>query len=107
MKALVIEVPETIAGLKQLLAKDYDLSTSLSALKDSIRKSGHERVRRRIEGERKASGEDQPSKLMRSIAISAKLTSTEQLDELIQKLHEIKSQSASYGGIELTIEIKE
>lgn len=107
LDALAVEAQPNLTGLKQLLAKDYDLGTSLSAWKDSIRKNGQERARRRMEEEREASGEDKAIKLKRSITISAKLTSAAQLDELIRQLHEIKSQTVLYGEIELTIKIEE
>jgi hypothetical protein len=101
-----VAVPKTIAGLRQLLARDYDLSSRLTALKESIRKNGQERIRRRLEEERATSGPNEPIKLILSVSLPAKLTSATQLEELIRQLHDIRSQASLYGEIELTIELK-
>ena len=107
LESMQTEVPSTISGLKQLLARDYDLTTRLSELKESIRQNGQERIRQRLEEERSKAPTGDPGKLRRSIPISLKLTTNEQLDELIRLLHEIRSQSSLYAEIELTFDIQE
>jgi len=101
-----MDLPKSIGGLRQLLARDYDLSSRLTVLKESIRKYGQERIRRRLEEERAKSGPNEPIKLILSVSLPAKLTSATQLEDLIRQLHDIRSQASLYGEIELTIEIR-
>ena len=90
------------AGLKKLLARDYDIST-LEELKRSIQRQGQERLRQRIEEERAKTGDEGPAKLTKSVAVPMKMTSAADIDALIQQLHEIKAQLGLYAEIEVSL----
>jgi hypothetical protein len=91
-----------LAGLKKLLARDYDINSTIEELKRSIQRQGQERVRRRVEDERANYDETGPVKLSRSIAVPAMMTSAADIDSLIQQLHELRAQFGLYSEIEVS-----
>ncbi len=107
LDGLAIYVAHDLAGLKQLLARDYDINTSLSAIKGTIQRKGQERRLQRLQEERDQSGEKGPARLKRSIPIPASITTAAQLDELIRQLQEIKAQLALYAEVEVSITVQE
>jgi hypothetical protein len=107
LDGLALEATRRIlAGLKKLLARDYDINSTLDDLKRSIQRQGQERIRRRLEEERAKSGEKGPTKLSRRVAVPAKMTTAAELDTVIQQLHEIKAQVGLYSEIEVTFSIR-
>jgi hypothetical protein len=94
-----------LVGLKKLLARDYDINSTLEALKRSIQRQGQERILQRVEDERAKSGEKGAAKLSKSIAVPVRLTSAADLDLLIQQLNEIKAQLGLYAEIEVTFSV--
>ncbi len=100
LEALALATPQDLAGLKKLLACDYDISNTLEDLKRSINRQRQERIRQELEEE--ASKAQGGSKLTRLIAVPSKLSSASDLDTLILKLNEIKSQLALYDEIEVS-----
>ena len=107
LESNLVEAPANLAGLKQLLACDYDLNHRLSRLKDSIRRQGQERRLQRLEEERAKSPEPGTTKLKKAIPVPASLTRAEQLDELIRQLQELRQQMALGAEIELSFTIEE
>jgi hypothetical protein len=107
LDSLALAATQDLDGLKKLLARDYDINSTLEDIKRSIQRQGQERLRQRMEEERAKSGEKGPAKLTKSIAVPVKMTSAADIDALIQQLHEIKAQLALYAEIEVSFEIKE
>ena len=105
LDGLALEAAQDLSGLKKLLARDYDINSTLEELKRSIQRQGQERVRRRLDEERAKSGEKGPTKLSRRVAVPAKMTTAAELDTVIQQLHEIKAQVGLYSEIEVTFAI--
>ncbi|MDR2112860.1 MAG: BREX system P-loop protein BrxC, partial [Candidatus Accumulibacter sp.] len=92
LDGLALAATRDLAGLKKLLARDYDINGTLEDLKRSIQRQGRERLRQRMEEERAKTGEKGPAKLSRSIAVPARMRSAADIDALIRQLHEIKAQ---------------
>jgi hypothetical protein len=105
LDSLALEATQDQSGLKKLLARDYDINSTLDDLKRSIQRQGQERVRRRLEEERAKSEEKGPTRLSRRVAVPAKMTTAAELDTVIQQLHEIKAQVGLYSEIEVTFAI--
>lgn len=101
----MLAAAQDLAGLKKLLARDYDINSTLEDLKRSIQRQGQERLRQRMEEERAKTGKKGPAKLYRSISLPAKMTSAADIDSLIQQLHEIKAQLGLYAEIEVIFSI--
>lgn len=102
LDGLALATMQDLAGLKKLLARDYDINGTIDDLKRSIQRQGQERLRQRIEEERAKKGEMGPAKLSKSIAVPLKITSAADLDTLIQQLHEIKAQLSLYAEVEVS-----
>jgi hypothetical protein len=104
LDGLTLAATQDLSGLKKLLARDYDISSTLEDLKRSIQRQGQERLRQQME-ERAKTGEKGPTKLSKSIVVPVKVTSEADLDSLIQQLHEIKAQLGLYAEIDLTFSL--
>jgi hypothetical protein len=102
LDGLALTATQDLAGLKKLLARDYDINSTIEELKRSIQRQGRERVRRRVEDERANYDETGPVKLSRSIAVPAMMTSAADIDSLIQQLHELRAQFGLYSEIEIS-----
>lgn len=107
LDGLAITATQDLAGLKKLLARDYDINSTIEDLKRTIQRQGQERLRQRLEEERAKTGEKGPAKLNKSIVVPVMLTSAADLDSLIQQLHEIKAQLGMYSEIEISFVIGE
>jgi hypothetical protein len=105
LDGLALDATQDLSGLKKLLARDYDINSTLEDLKRSIQRQGQERLRQRMEEERAKSGEKGPSKLTRKVAVPAKITTAADIDAVIQQLHEIKAQAGLYSEIEVTFSV--
>lgn len=107
LDGLTLSASQDLDGLKKLMARDYDINRTIENLKRSIQRKGQERLRQRMEEARAKAGEKGPTKLSKTIAVPIKLTSREDLDSLIQQLHEIKEQLGMYAEIELSFIVGE
>lgn len=105
LEGLALAATPDLAGLKKLLARDYDINSTIEELKRSIQRQGQERLRQRMDEERTRPGEKGPSKLTRKVAVPAKITTAADIDALIQQLHEIKVQVGLYSEIEVTFSV--
>jgi hypothetical protein len=105
LDGLALAATQDLAGLKKLLARDYDINSTLEELKRSIQRQGQERLRQRMEEERAKTGDKGPAKLTKSIAVPVKMTSAADIDSLIQQLHEIKAQFGLYAEIEVRFSV--
>ena len=106
LEGLALTATQDLAGLKRLLARDYDINSTLDDLKRSIQRQGQERLRQRIEEERAKTEKGSPAKLTRKVTLPAKVTTATDIEALIQQLHEIKAQLALYDEIEVSLEIQ-
>jgi hypothetical protein len=105
LDGLALDATQDLSGLKKLLARDYDINSTLEELKRSIHRQGQERLRQRMEEERAKSGQKGPSKLTRKVALQAKITNAADIDAVIQQLHEIKAEAGLYTEIEITFSL--
>lgn len=105
LEALAITVTHDLTGLKRLLACDYDISTTIDDIKRSIAKQRQERIRQELDEEAAKYKGEGATKLARSIAVPSKLSSARDLDALIGRLNDLKSQLALYEEIEVSFVI--
>lgn len=102
LDGLELTATHDLAGLRKLLARDYDISSTIDELRRSIQRQGQERIRQRIEDERAETGKKGPAKFEQSVSVPTKMTTAADLDALILKLNEIKAQLALYDEIEVS-----
>lgn len=105
LEDLVAQVHLNLEGLKTLVNQDYTLNYHLSRLKDQIEHLGRSRRLQRLEEEQKKAGKQGKTKLSRSVNLPQSLTKTEQLDELIRTLQQLKQEMELYGEIEIKLSL--
>jgi hypothetical protein len=102
VEVLAVDATLDLSGLNKMLAREYDINSTLENLRRSIQRQGQERLRQRVEEERAKSGQTGPSKLFRKVALPARLSTTADIDAVIQQLQDIKAQVGLYSDIEVT-----
>ncbi|WP_327211619.1 BREX system P-loop protein BrxC [Rhizobium ruizarguesonis] len=105
LEVLVIDVSQDLGGLKRLLARDYDISRTIEEIKRSINQQREDRIRQELDEESARYKAEGSGKIARSITVPSKLSSASDLDALIGKLNELKSQLAFYEEIEVSFVI--
>lgn len=105
LDAVLLEADEDLDGLKQLLARDYELNTLAGELKESVRRQGQENRRLREERELAELKKKGIKKVQRAFNFPVVATSLADLDALITKLQAIKNELQSQAGAEDTIEV--
>ncbi len=105
LESLALTATEDLSGLRQLLARDYDISSTIEELRRSVQRQGQERIRQRIEDKRAENDQKGPAKFERAIAVPTKFTTAAELDEFILKLSEIKLQLALYDEFEVSFSV--
>lgn len=98
-------VSQDLSGLKELLARDFDISSTLGSIKSTIQRQGQERIRQRAEEARAKSGAGASAKFTKSVVVPSRLAAASDIDALIQQLHEIKSQLGQYDEFEITFSL--
>lgn len=102
LEALGITVSDDLAGLRKLLARDYDISTTIEDLKRYIVRHEQERSLQDLEGRAGNNNFGERSTLKRSIAVPRNVASVAQLDALMSTLNDLRAQLASYEGIDIS-----
>lgn len=101
-----IDPPKDLTGLKKLIAQDFVISGLLNELKKKIETTVRER-HRSMEELKKKNGEDGKTKLIHDLKIPSTVTSSKQLESLIQMLQKLKDELTFYSEVKITINIEE
>jgi hypothetical protein len=105
---LLVDPVLDLNGLRKLLARDYDLNTTISEQKERIRQQAEERRRQRlVEEHQRSSVKEAPNKLKETIPVPAMVTSRDQLEELLKQLQALREKLTYYTQIEISIEIQD
>lgn len=107
LEALIIEVSDNLHGLKQLINQEFVVHSRLRELKERIARQGHLRRLQRIEEAKEKAKHEYKTKIMRTVSLPPSVSSTDQLDALIQRLQELKNELSLNKDIEITIKIEE
>ena len=107
LEALAVDVPKDLAGLKQLLGQEYTIQSQVSVVRKKIEEVGHERQLARLKEEKEQAIREGRSRITRALNFPTRVTSSSQLDALIQQLQTLKTELALYNDIEVTIELKD
>jgi len=106
LEDLRVDTSSDLEGLKQLVNQEFVIHSRVGEIRDGIVRKGRERQRQRLEDEKTAVREGK-TRITRSVKLPSTVTSAGQIDDLIQQLQELKNDLSFYGGIEITIEIKD
>ncbi len=105
LEGLALTASPDLDGLKKLLARDYDVNSTLEELKRFIQRLGRERQQQRMKEEQEKYGTTDPVKFTRAVAVPATMSSAADLDALIQQLQDIKAELGLYSDIEVTFSL--
>ncbi len=107
LDALGAPAAHTLQGLKQLLNQQFVIQSQTTALKKQVTELGRQRQLERLKEEQEQAAREGRTRISRSITMMRRVSSTAQLEELIQQLQALKNELAIYGDIEVTIELKD
>ncbi|MER8438322.1 BREX system P-loop protein BrxC [Mesorhizobium sp. M1312] len=104
LDALELTVTHDLVGLRKLLTRDYDISSTIDELRRSIQRQGQERFRQRAEAQ-KGMAEEGHQKVLEEVPLPIKLSSLAELDALILRLNELRNQFRRYQDVEVSFVI--
>lgn len=102
---LALAATPDLAGLKKLLARDYDINGTLEELKRSIQRQGRDRWRQRQEEENAGVEEPEYTRFSTSLEVPRKINSAADLDLLIRQFQAIKAQLGAHTEVEIRISL--
>jgi hypothetical protein len=105
LDTVALEATEDLVGLKQLLARDYELNTLAGELKDSVRRQGQDNRRLREERELAELKKKGVKKVQRAMCFPIVATSLADLDALIARLQTLKTELQSQASANDSIEV--
>jgi hypothetical protein len=81
-----------VAGLKKLIARQFDIDQTIADLKGRIVRDARARAQREHEAETGAGGgfREAATKTRRPLAIPARIATAAELDALIRRLHSLR-----------------
>ena len=101
LENLHIDTDKTIFGLKQLIAQEFDIYSTIQELRKRIISMGKERAQKREEERReKARGEN---KYLKTLTIPNRLGSLQELNDLLKKLEQVRADSIKHDKFEINI----
>ncbi len=101
LDGLTLETTDDLAGLKQLLARDFDISATIQDLKNTIKRDGEARWKARLKAE------GGTAVLKREVSVPARLTTTVELDRLLETLQQLKAEAGTKAEIDVTLTLTE
>ena len=107
LDALDSAAAQDLHGLKQLVNRQYVIQSQAAALKKQVAELGRQRQLERLKEEQEQAAREGRTRISRSIQVAQRVSSTAQLEALIQQLLALKNELAIYGDIEITIELKD
>lgn len=105
LEGVSLEANEDLSGLKQLLARDFELHNLAGQLKDAVRRQGQENMLLREERELAELRKLGAKKHQRAMQLPKVASSLSDLEALITKLQALRSELQSQAGADDTIEV--
>lgn len=106
MEALSIQTTPDLAGLKEMLAQEYMISSKSNELKREIQSCGQTRKSERLAEEKAKIKKSGSTKLTRTVSVPCTVKSSDGLDEVITQLSTLKDELSLYSDIDVTIQVK-
>ncbi|MCO4198691.1 BREX system P-loop protein BrxC [Aeromonas hydrophila] len=109
LERLIVDVPPDLAGLTTMLNKDYELQSQVQSLKHRIERLGQQRIKEEFEAETpqpEAASEPKPI-VQRQFKAKTKITSLNDLDELITQLQQLRGELRYAHEFALKLELQD
>ena len=105
VEQLELAVSPDLAGLRRLLAREFDITMTVEQLKRNVQEQGQQRRLQRLAEQRGTPDGTGPLRLSKAIAVPATLTSAADLDSLIALLSEVRAEYSNYEEIEISFNL--
>ncbi len=106
LESLSTEVCEDVVGLRNLVSQEYTIQGKLQDCKNRVEKKGRERLQEKLKQEQDKAKKEGKKKISRSLQPKAKITDLNDLDELIQRLQQIRGELQYAHEFELTLNLE-
>ena len=90
IQRLAITVDENLAGLKKLIARQYDIEQTIADLKARIVQDARARAQREREAETAGGFREATAKTRRPLSVPARIATAAELDALIRQLQALR-----------------
>jgi hypothetical protein len=90
LQRLAITVDESVAGLKKLIARQFDVEQTIADLKARIVQDAHARAQREREAETAGGFREATAKTRRRLSVPARIVTAAELDTLIRELQGLR-----------------
>ena len=107
------EAEQNLSGIKTLLNRDYEITSSLRDLQKSVKETAEnrrlQREQEKLEKKKKEEEEGtyQPKVLQRKVAVPKALKTTEAIDGVIDQLTELKQELQDYDELDISFELSD
>ncbi|WP_299876416.1 BREX system P-loop protein BrxC [uncultured Cocleimonas sp.] len=107
------EVEQNLSGIQTLLNRDYEITTSLRALQQSVKDTaGKRRLQREQEKhdrqvQEKAAGKYNPKVLHRKLTVPKNIKKASSIDSVITELKDLKQELKNYDELDIRIELSD
>jgi len=105
------EVEQSLSGIQTLLNRDYEITTSLRGLQQSVKETSDnrrlQREQEKLEKKKKEKEEGiyQPKVLQRKVAVPKALKTAASIDGVINQLTELKQELRDYDELDISFEL--
>ncbi len=106
LESLAADTTANLQGLKRLLNQELVIQRTVSDLKKEVEQLGRDRQMARLQAEKERMLREGKQKLARRIRAPRIITSTAELEALIQQLQELRTELSLYNDIDVTIELE-
>lgn len=99
-----VETEKNLSGLKQLIAQEFDIHSTIQDLRQKIISMGKERARKKeTERQEKARGENT---FLKTLSIPNRIGSIQELNDLLKRLEQIRADSIAHDKFEISFFIE-
>jgi len=106
LDALQYEGSPDLAGLKKMVAQEYEIQQQVSQLRQQVSTLAEERRKQRLQEEAEKL-KDGGRRLVRTVAVPHRVTDLQTLKSLIHSLQAVAKELELYSEIEITIEVED
>jgi len=106
---LLLDCPETLGGLRELLGREYSLNMTLEQQKNNIQQLAQNQRQKKAKTDLgdKPSCKDDNTYPQYSVSIPARIRSVDALIRVLNQLQSIRESAGGYTQLDVTIEIEE
>ena len=107
LEDLELDASQDLDGLKHLLRQEYETQSGINNLRNQIVDTGRQRQMLRLQEEKDLADREGRVGIHRALTLPTRLTTAQQLEDLIEQLQTLYSEMSLYSDIEIEIDLKD